>query len=308
MITIIVPCYNEEDLISVFLEELKKSIINLQYEIELILIDNNSTDLTWKIISESSVKFNKIKLIKFSNYFGKESAILAGLDHSSGNAAIIMDPDLEDPPNLIANLINKWKEGYEVVYTTRNSEDIPFIKRLLKKIFYKILIFSSATHKKIPSNSGDFRIIDRKIIDLIKTMRERTRFFRGLVNYVGFKQTGISFERSFRKKGKSKSSLSFLLKYSFDSLFSFSNVPMNLIIKFGFFLLTFIIIFSLFVLFQKIFGKTVEGFTAVILFVGLVSSFNIIAIGLVGEYVSRIYNEAKNRPNYIIENIIDKKN
>ena len=308
MITIIIPCYNEEDLIGIFLEELKKSIINLQYEIELILIDNNSSDLTWKIINDNTVKFNKIKLIKFSNYFGKESAILAGLDHSSGNAAIIMDPDLEDPPNLIANLINKWKEGYEVVYTIRTSEDIPFIKRLLKKIFYKILIFSSATHLKIPKNSGDFRIIDRKIIDLIKTMRERTRFFRGLVNYVGFKQTGISFERPFRKKGKSKSSLNFLLKYSFDSLLSFSNVPMNLIIKFGFFLLAFIMIFSLFLLFQKIFGETVEGFTALILFVGLVSSFNIIAIGLVGEYVSRIYNEAKNRPNYIIESIIDKKN
>lgn len=307
MISIIVPCYNEEAILEEFLDELETSTINLEYEFELILIDNNSSDSTWNILSNCKKKFAFIKLIKFSNYFGKESAILAGLDHSSGKAAIIMDPDLEDPPSFIINLINKWKEGYEVVYTIRTSEDIPFIKKMLKKIFYKILIFSSATHKKIPNNSGDFRIIDRKIVDLIKGMRERTRFFRGLINYVGFKQTGIFFERPFRKKGKSKSSLNFLVKYSFDSLFSFSNVPINLIIKFGFFLLVFIIFFILFLLFQKAFGKTVEGFTALILFVGLVSSFNIIAIGLVGEYVSRIYNEAKNRPNYIIENIIDKK-
>jgi|688.fasta_scaffold215026_2 glycosyltransferase involved in cell wall biosynthesis len=307
MISIVVPCYNEEDILVNFLEELKKSTLNLEYEFELILIDNNSSDSTWIIMNEYKTKFAKLKLIKLSNYFGKESAILSGLDQSSGKSVIIMDPDLEDPPHLIGNLIDKWNEGYEVVYTVRTSEDISFVKKILKKIFYKILIFSSNNKNKIPNNSGDFRIIDRKIVNLIIGMRERTRFLRGLVNYVGFKQIGISFERPFRKKGKSKSSYSFLIKYSFDSLFSFSNVPINLIIKFGFLLFIFIMLLTLFLLFQKIFGKPIEGFTTVLLFIGLVSSFNILAIGLVGEYVSRIYNEVKERPNYIIEDMVDKK-
>jgi polyisoprenyl-phosphate glycosyltransferase len=307
MITIIVPCYNEEAILGSFLQQLEKITSNLNYDFELILIDNNSTDSTWNIMNDYESKFTKLKLIKFSNYFGKESAILAGLDQSSGKAAIIMDPDLEDPPSLLVNLIDKWKQGYEVVYTIRIFEDISFTKKILKKIFYKILIFSSDNHNKIPNNSGDYRIIDRKIVDLIKGMRERTRFLRGLVNYVGFKQIGIPFERPFRKKGKSKSSYSFLINYSFDSLFSFSNVPINLIIKFGFLLFVLIVFFGFFLILQKIFGKPVEGFTTVLLFMGLVSSFNILAIGLVGEYVSRIYNEVKERPNYIVENIVDKK-
>jgi glycosyltransferase involved in cell wall biosynthesis len=306
MITIIVPCYNEEHIISLFLDELEETLINLPYEIELILVDNNSSDLTWKIINESNIKFNNVKLIRFSNYFGKENAILAGLDHSSGKAAVIMDPDLEDPPNLIPNLINKWKEGYEIVYTIRSSEDIGLFKSFLKEIFYSILAFCSAPHKRIEKNSGDFKIIDRKIINIIKEMREKTRFFRGLINYVGFKKGSISFHRTFRKKGKSKSSLNFLINYSFDSLFSFSNVPINLIIRFGFLLFIFIIIFSSFLLFKN--DNGIDQTTTIILFIGLVSSFNILAIGLVGEYISRIYNEVKNRPNYIIENIIHKKN
>ena len=249
----------------------------------------------------------KLKLIKFSNYFGKEAAILAGLDHCSGKAGIIMDPDLEDPLIVIKSLIEKWEEGYDVVYTIRTSEQISFIKKILKSIFYKILIFSSDNLNKIPTNSGDFRIIDRKIIDIIKSMREKTRFLRGLVNFVGFKQTGIFFKRPFRTKGNSMSSYSYLIKYSLDSLFSFSNVPINLIIKFGFLLLIFIILFALYLIIQRIFGKHIEGFTTLILFLGLISSFNILSIGLVGEYVSRIYSEVKDRPNYIIKDIVEKK-
>lgn len=307
MISIIVPCFNEEIILPSFIKELQNSIKKLNYKFELILIDNNSSDSTWVIMNTFKSKFIKLKLIKFSNYFGKEAAILAGLDHCSGKAAIIMDPDLEDPPILIKSLIDKWKEGYDVVYTTRTSEQISFIKKILKSIFYKILVFSSDNINKIPTNSGDFRIIDRKIIDIIKSMREKTRFLRGLVNFVGFKQTGIFFERPFRTKGHSKSSYSYLIKYSLDSLFSFSNTPITLIIKFGFLLLIFIILFALYLIIQRIFGKHIEGFTTLILFLGLISSFNILSIGLVGEYVSRIYNEVKDRPNYIIKDIVGKK-
>lgn len=305
MISIIVPCYNEAGILPEFINTLETEISNLNEKFEIIFIDNNSSDKTVSIINDKISKSNKYKIIKLSNYFGKEAAILSGLDNCEGESAIIMDPDLEDPPDLIPKLIEKLKSGYDVVLTIRESESLPSYKKFLKYMFYKILVFSSQNHNKIYANSGDFRIISRKVIDHIKNMRERTRFLRGLVNYVGFNQTHISFERPFRTKGESKSSINFLIKYGFDSLFSFSNVPISLITKFGFFLFTMIFFFGIFLLFQKLFGNPVKGFTTVLLFIGLISSFNILAIGLVGEYVSRIYNEVKKRPNYIIDEIIE---
>ena len=306
MISIIVPCFNEENIIEKFVLELSNTIDNINKDFELIFIDNSSSDQTFSKLNILKDKFNKLKIIKFSNYFGKEAAILAGLDKCSGESAIIMDPDLEDPPNLIPELIDKWENGYEVVLTKRRSEELSILKKVLKNIFYKILIFSSQDGKKIQDNSGDFRLIDKKVINHLKSMRERTRFLRGLVNYIGFSQTVVEFDRPFRKKGKSKSSYSFLYKYAFDSLFSFSNVPIALVTKFGFMLLLFILAFGIFLIFQKLLGKPIEGFTTVLLLIGLTSSFNIIAIGLVGEYVSRIYIEVKNRPIYIISEILEK--
>ena len=304
MISIIIPCYNEASILGEFINILEKKISNLDEKFEIIFIDNNSSDDTVKIIETKLNKINKYKIIKLSNYFGKESAILSGLDHCEGDAAIVMDPDLEDPPELIPELINKLKSGYDVVFTIRKSENLPKYKKILKYLFYKILVFSSQKHNQIYANSGDFRILNRKVIDHIKNMRERTRFLRGLVNYVGFKQTFITFERPFREKGESKSSINFLIKYGFDSLFSFSNVPITLITKFGFILFLLIFFFGVYLLLQKIFGTPIKGFTTVLLFMGLISAFNILAIGLVGEYVSRIYNEVKKRPNYIIDKII----
>lgn len=304
-ISIIVPCYNEEEIILNFIDELEKTTKSTNYRFELIFIDNRSLDSTWEKLFSAKEKFAKVKLIQFSNYFGKEAAILSGIDECTGDAAIIMDPDLEDPPELIPELIQKWKDGAEIVLTYRSSEDISKTKKILKGIFYKLLIYCSERVQKLPQHSGDFRILDRKVVNYLKSMREKTRFLRGLVNYIGFKQEIISFDRPFRQKGHSKSSYNFLYKYALDSLFSFSNVPISLIIKFGFGLLFFIIIFTIYLIFQKILGNPLGGFTTVLLLIGLTSSFNIIAIGLVGEYVSRIYTEVKNRPPYIISKNID---
>ena len=293
MISIIVPCFNEQLIIKEFIDEISGVINRINQNFEIIVIDNNSSDNTWDHLKSAGNKFSKFKFIKLSNYFGKE-------------AAIIMDPDLEDPPELIEKMIENWKNGSDVVLTQRTSEKISLTKKILKSFFYKILIFSSNHSQKIYSDSGDFRLIDKKILIELKKMRERTRFLRGLVSYIGYKQTIIKFDRPFRKKGESKSSYSFLYKYALDSLFSFSNVPISLITKFGFSLLIFLLIFTSFLFLQKLMGKPVEGFTTVLLLIGLTSSFNIIAIGLVGEYVSRIYTEVKNRPIYIISEIYDK--
>jgi len=305
MISIIVPCFNEQLIINDFITEINKIIHKIDHNFEIIIIDNNSTDNTWNSIKSSKDKFSKFKFIKLSNYFGKEAAILAGIDIATGDAAIIMDPDLEDPPELIEKMIENWKNGSDVVLTQRTTEKIGITKKIFKSFFYKILIFISNDNQKIYSDSGDFRLIDKKILIELRKMRERTRFLRGLVSYIGYNQSIIQFDRPFRKKGESKSSYSFLYKYALDSLFSFSNVPISLITKCGLSLLFFILIFIIFLFFQKIMGKPIEGFTTVLILIGLTSSFNIIAIGLVGEYVSRIYTEVKNRPSYIISETYD---
>ena len=307
MISIVVTCFNESEIINEFIVALNKEIKEINEKFEVIFVDNKSNDNTLKIIKKNVEIFNNYKIISLSNYFGKESGILAGLDNSDGDAIIIIDPDLEDPPELIKDLIEKWKEGYEVVYAKRNKVTLPLYKSVLKKIFYKIYKMSINKEFNIPSNTGDYRILDKKIKNILTSMRERTRFLRGLISYIGFKQTGIFFDRPIRKKGKSKSTVSFLIKYGMDALLSSTGAPVSIITKIGIFSLFSISILILIVIIIKIFFNPPLGFSLTALFILLLFSFNTLLIGIVGEYVTRIYDEVKTRPNYIIEDIIKKK-
>ena len=307
MISIIVTCYNESDIIKELIKTLSKKISEVNEKFEIIFVDNKSKDNTLEIIKTNAIEFKNYKIISLSNYFGKESGVLAGLDNSGGDAIIIMDPDLEDPPELIKDLIVKWKEGYDVVYATRNKVELPFYKDILKKIFYKIFKISTKHEFNIPSNTGDYRIMDKKIKNILISMRERIRFLRGLISYIGFKQTGIFFDRPIRKKGKSKSSLSWLIKYGMDSLLSSTGAPVSLITRIGLFSLFSISIFAIFIIINKLFFNPILGFSFTTLLILFLFSFNILLIGVVGEYVTRIYDEVKSRPNYIVEDIIEKK-
>ena len=305
MITIIIPCYNEKEIIKDFIDELYLNVKNLKDDFEIIFIDNKSTDNTVNILKENIAVFKNYKLICLSNYFGKEAAILSGLDKASGDASIIMDPDLEDPPSLIQELVAKWKEGNDVVYAQRKNTETTVLKKIMKKIFY--FIFKSLVNKKfsIPENTGDYRLLDKKITKQIISMRERNRFLRGLVSFVGHKQEGIEFDRPFRKKGNSKSSIKFLIKYGFDAILSSTSGPAGLITKFGILSLLIVFIISTFVVINKIFSDPYEGFSLTILLILFLFSLNTFMIGIIGEYVTRIYDEVKKRPNYIIEKIID---
>ena len=305
MITIIIPCYNEKEIIKDFIDELYSNVKNLKDDFEIIFIDNKSTDNTVNILKENIAVFENYKLICLSNYFGKEAAILSGLDKASGDASIIMDPDLEDPPSLIQELIAKWKEGNDVVYAQRKNTETTVLKKIMKKIFY--FIFKSLVNKKfaIPENTGDYRLLDKKITKQLISMRERNRFLRGLVSFVGHKQEGIEFDRPFRKKGNSKSSIKFLIKYGFDAILSSTSGPAGLITKFGILSLLIVFIILTFVLTNKIFSDPYEGFSLTILLILFLFSLNTFMIGIIGEYVTRIYDEVKKRPNYIIEKIID---
>ncbi len=305
MITIIIPCYNEKEIIKDFIDELYLNVKSLKDDFEIIFIDNKSTDNTVDILKENIEVFKNYKLICLSNYFGKEAALLSGLDKASGDASIIMDPDLEDPPSLIQELIGKWKEGNDVVYAQRKNTETTVLKKIMKKVFY--FIFKSLVNKKfaIPENTGDYRLLDKKITIQIVSMRERNRFLRGLVSFIGHKQEGIEFDRPFRKKGNSKSSIKFLIKYGFDAILSSTSGPAGLITKFGIFSLLIVFIMSAFIIVNKVFGDPYEGFSLTILLILFLFSLNTFMIGVIGEYVTRIYDEVKKRPNYIIEEIID---
>ena len=305
MISIIIPCYNEEEIIEDFISELEVNISKINQKFEIIFIDNKSIDLTVNKIKSNIKKFENCKIIKLSNYFGKESAILAGIDNSNGSACIIMDPDLEDPPSLINEMIDEWKNGYDVVYAVRKTIKTTFIKKIMRHSFY--LIYSYLVNKNflIPKNTGDFRLIDKKIITQLKSMRERTRFLRGLVSFIGAKQKSIEFDRPFRKKGKSKSSIFFLIKYGFDAILSSTAGPANLITKFGLLSLSIIFLFLIFILINKYFFNPYEGFSFTIVLILFLFSLNTIMIGIIGEYITRIYDEVKQRPNYIVDEIID---
>ena len=204
-----------------------------------------------------------------------------------------------------STLINKWKEGYDVVYAKRKTTETTLIKKIMRKTFY--MLFKNFVNQKylIPENTGDFRLLNRKIVDQIINMRERTRFLRGLVSFVGYKQFGIEFDRPFRKKGNSKSNISFLIKYGFDAIFSSTSGPAGLITKIGIFSISIVFMISIFVFINKFFRNPYEGFSLTILLILFLFSLNTFMIGIVGEYVTRIYDEVKQRPNYIIDEIID---
>lgn len=305
MLSIIIPCYNEEEIIEDFIDELKENVDKIKEDFEIIFVDNKSSDKTVSKIKQNLNKFNKCKIICLSNYFGKESAILAGIDKSNGNACIIMDPDLEDPPSLLNEMIYEWKNGYHVVYAVRKTIKTTFVKKVMRSVFYFIYKWLVNKNFLIPKNTGDFRLIDKKIIEQLKNMRERTRFLRGLVSFIGAKQKSVEFDRPFRKKGKSKSNIFFLIRYGFDALLSSTAGPANLITKFGLLSLGIIFLFLIFIIMNKFFFNPYEGFSFTIILILFLFSLNTIMIGIVGEYVTRIYNEVKQRPNYIIDETIE---
>ena len=215
MISIIVPCFNEQLIIEEFITEINKVINKINYQFEIILIDNNSLDQTWEKIRSNKDKFLKIKFIKFSNYFGKEAAILAGLDHASGDAVIVIDSDLQDPPEVIPQLVEKWRDGNDVVNAKRiKRKGEGLLKKITSYTYYRLLFHLSDI--KIPMDTGDFRLLNRNALNAVLKLREKHRYMKGLFAWVGFKQQEIQYEREARYKGKTKWSFFALFNMAFS--------------------------------------------------------------------------------------------
>jgi len=298
---IVVPVYNEESCI----DELLRKLMDLKQKIDYLdtsftFINDGSRDRSLEILHSYADKYNFIKVIDFSRNFGHQMAITAGLDYADADYVVIIDADLQDPPELIEDMYKKAKEGFDVVYGKRSSrKGETFFKKFTANMFYRFI--SKMCDIDIPADTGDFRLINKHVLETVKQMRERHRFIRGMVPWVGFKSVPILYTRDERHAGKTKYPLRKMVKFALDAIFSFSNTPLRIAIYAGLGIVGFGIMGALLILYLRLFTTyTVPGISAVIITIIIMSGFQIIMLGIIGEYVGRIFEENKRRPLYIV--------
>jgi dolichol-phosphate mannosyltransferase len=300
-IDIIIPCYNEAENIKLIIREIDKITSNLNYAFEITFIDDGSTDGTFNTISDFASNRNDINVVKFSRNFGKESALTAGIELCDADAAIIIDGDLQHPPNLIPSLLSAWESGANIVDAVKiQRQKESFFIKILSLSFYKIM--NALTNMDF-IGSSDYKLIDRKAMEHLKLLNEKNRFFRGLTNWIGFQHCKIEFKVEERKSGKSKWGIMQLVRLSFNAATAYTSKPLHIVTFLGLFTLLFSIILGLQTLYNKILGHAVSGFTTVIIITLILSSIVMVSLGILGRYLSKIYDEVKDRPIFIIEKI-----
>jgi len=299
-ISCVVPAHNEKELIEQFLTDLHTKLTELSNQFEIIIIDDGSSDNTADIIKQLIKPLN-LKFINFSRNFGKEKAITAGLEHASGDVAIIIDADYQHPIDTIPTFLNHWSQGYDMVYGVRDNRDNEaWLKRFFAKNFYRLM--HMLTDIKIPANAGDFRLLDRKVINTLNDCTERGRFMKGLYNWAGYKSLAVPFTVADRLAGNSSWKLRSLARLALTGITSFSTIPLR---AWGFlgFIISLISFFSVIyiVVDTLIFGNNVPGYTTLLVTIVFFGGIQLLSIGILGEYVGRIFEEVKNRPQYIID-------
>lgn len=306
LISLIVPVFNEEKAIPLFLTEVMENKLLQLYHFEIIFINDGSSDQTEQIINEQARQHNNIVAINFSRNFGKEAALLAGIFQSTGEAIIPIDVDLQDPLEVIPKLIEKWQEGYDVVLAKRidRSSDT-FLKRITSKFFY--MVYNKIVDNKIEGNVGDFRLMSRQAIDAVKQLPENNLFMKGLLSWVGFSTTVVEYTRAERSIGNSKFNFWKLVNLALEGITSFSSVPLRFWSYLGGTVALISFIFAMKIILSKlILGNPVPGYSSLMVAILFLGGIQLIGIGVLGEYIGRIYKESKHRPRYIIKSIIHK--
>ncbi|MDC0703090.1 MULTISPECIES: glycosyltransferase family 2 protein [Priestia] len=298
--SIVVPVYNEEEVIHETYRRLTEVMHSTKEAYELLFVNDGSRDRTAEIIKEYSEQDPAVVLLDFARNFGHQIAITAGMDYARGEAVVVIDADLQDPPELILEMIEKWKQGFDVVYAKRTKrKGETYFKKQTAAMFYRFL--RAMTDIDIPLDTGDFRLLDRKVCNQMNSIQEKNRFVRGLVSWVGFKQTAVEYERDERLAGESKYPLKKMLKLSMDGITSFSYKPLKLASYAGVTLSGIGFIYLLVVLYLKLFtDSTITGWSSLIVIQLFFSGIILIILGMIGEYIGRIYDETKNRPLYIV--------
>ena len=302
MVSVILPSYNEEKMISTAAETISGILKNENIDYELVFVDDGSKDATWENITLANKKDSKVTGVHFSRNFGKEAAMFAGLEKAAGDCCVVMDCDLQHPPEKIVEMYRLWEQGYEVVEGIKEDrgEESGFHK-FAANSFYSLI--SKAVGMDM-SSSSDFKLLDRKVVDTLNAMPERNVFFRALSFWVGYKKTAVYYCVRERTEGESKWSTKSLIRYAITNIGSFSSAPLHLITGLGVTMLAISVIFGIISLVQKLTGHAVAGFTTVILLLLFSSSVVMISLGIIGYYIARIYEEIKGRPRYIISSMV----
>ena len=299
MISIVTPVYNEEDNVVFFHEEITKVMKTTGMDYELIYVNDGSRDRTDKLIHELAEKDPHVRAITFARNFGHQTAITCGMDFARGDAVITMDGDMQHPPELIPLLLEKWKDGYDIVQTIRTStEDSGFIKKITSAGYYKVI--NSISKTPVTPGGSDFRLMNRKSLDVFLRFREHARFIRGIVGGLGFKQTTIKFEAPARHAGVSKFSMNKMLHFAMDGILTNSTTPLRAAFYAGAVSGFIGILLILHVLYSYLVGNTVPGWATMTILIAFFGSANLVGLGIIGEYIGRIYEESKNRPLYWI--------
>lgn len=302
--SVVVPCFNEEEVIGETYKRLSAVMKSMGEPYEILFVNDGSRDKTGSIVAGFCNEDESVRLIDFSRNFGHMPAISAGMDYARGEAVFIIDADLQDPPEIFPEMVAKWREGYHVVYGKREKrEGEGWFKKLSAKVFYRLL--RSMTNVELPVDTGEFRLMDRKVVDTVKSLPEKNRYIRGLVSWVGFKQVPVTYVRQERFAGETKYPLRKMIVFAMDAITAFSYKPLKLATFMGF-LMSFVSFIYLLVIFYQHFftDRTVAGWTSIIGVLLLTQGIVMMILGLMGEYIGRLYEETKNRPAYIVREVV----
>ena len=303
-LSLIIPCFNEEEIIEELDRRLKAFLAEIDETWEVVFVNDGSKDSTLAMLTALAEAEKRYKIVSFSRNFGHQAAITAGMDRADGDAVVIMDADLQDPPEVVTEMIDKWREGYDVVYgqrTVRHGETV--FKRLTAAAFYRFLRMLIPID--IPLDAGDFRLMSRSVVLSMRALREQHRFVRGMVSWVGFKQTAVHYARPERFAGETKYPLRKMLRFAIDGITSFSVVPLRLATWLGVLAGAIAIVTGAWALYEGIYGETVPGWATIMIAVALAASAQLLMTGILGEYVGRIYEEVKRRPLYVVSDTLN---
>ncbi len=298
--SIVVPVYNEEAALPELVRRLGLLLDRLDGPAETVLVDDGSSDRTYELMAAARDADPRLKILRLSRNFGHQVAVTAGLDVAAGDAVIVMDADLQDPPEVVLELASRWREGYDVVYAVREERhgDTRF-KRMTAAAFYRI--FSGMSEVEVPLDVGDFRLVDRRALDAFRSMRESNRYVRGMFSWIGFRQVGVPYKRDERFAGETKYPFTKMLRFATDGIVSFSAAPLRLALKVGFLVSGLSFLLGVVFLFSKVFGfYSVPGLASIAVFVAFLGGIQLLLLGVMGEYIARIHDEVKGRPLYVV--------
>jgi polyisoprenyl-phosphate glycosyltransferase len=310
LLSVVVPCFNEHDVIVLTYRRLVDVLGDKKFRLQIIFVDDGSNDHTPYLAADLANRDPRVKAVLLSRNFGHQAAVSAGLANADGDAIAVIDADLQDPPEVVIQMIERWLEGADVVYGIRTNRKEMFLKRAAYSIFYRI--FRKLADIDTPLDAGDFSLLDRKVLDVINQLPEKNRFFRGLRAWSGFRQAGVAYERHARAAGYTKYPLNKLIRLASDGIFNFSTVPLTMVFFTGILMSMVSFAALLLVLILRVFdlplfgmrAVDVQGFSSTILTILLLGGIQMVSIGVLGEYIGRIYHETKSRPTYVIRSKI----